>query len=410
MRSSVPDANHGRSSPEPPAPKDTLRIAAGVMELHWNARFRYTPPNPRTYPWLWLWDSCFHALIWDALGDARAVDELASVFDWQHDDGFVPHMGYHADPPAALVPWGRHGASTITQPPMYGHAIRMLAEHGHDVNRLHRPVAAGLRWLLANRQDPGTGLVHVVHPWETGADDTPRWARWQPQPFDRSVWGTTKAALVRSLVLSNGAAVANPAFAAIPASFNALVAFNLIEAGEAAGDRALTEQGRALADRVDELLWDEDRRTWVDVLPTGEVSSRSATVESALGVLVTTDHERRRQLLDLVLSDDAYGGAFGPAGVRRDEPGFDPDGYWRGGAWPQITYLLGVSARRGGLAEHAERFATLLRRGAEASGFAEHWNPDTGAGSGAQPQSWTCLAAVPVADARRPVAAQRPRS
>ena len=28
------------------------------------------------------------------------------------------------------------------------------------------------------------------------------------------------------------------------------------------------------------------------------------------------------------------------------------------------------------------------------SGFAEYWNPDTGAGLGARPQSWTCLAAV----------------
>jgi hypothetical protein len=32
--------------------------------------------------------------------------------------------------------------------------------------------------------------------------------------------------------------------------------------------------------------------------------------------------------------------------------------------------------------------------GATKSGFAEYWDPDTGAGLGAAPQSWTALAAV----------------
>ncbi len=398
MRTPETDGGPGHGSTAPAVRKDASRIAAGVMELHWDARFRYTPPNPRTYPWLWLWDSCFHALIWDALGDARAVEELSSVFDWQNDDGFVPHMGYHADPSASVAPWGRRGASTITQPPMYGHALRVLAEHGHPVEPLHEKVTAGLRWLLTHRRDAGSGLVRVVHPWETGADDTPRWARWQPQPFDREAWRATKAALVGGLVLSNGAAVSSADFAVAPASFNALVAFNLIEAGEAVGDPSLVQEGRVLAERIDDLLWDEEQRTWVDLLATGAVSSRAATLESALGVLVTPDRERCRGVLDLVLDGEAYGGAFGPAGARRDLPEFDPAGYWRGAAWPQITYLLGVAAQRAGLPDRAVQLATLLRRGAEASGYAEYWDPDSGAGYGAQPQSWACLAAVPVAD------------
>ena len=33
-------------------------------------------PNPTTYPWQWLWDSCFHAVVWAHLGDERAVVEL----------------------------------------------------------------------------------------------------------------------------------------------------------------------------------------------------------------------------------------------------------------------------------------------------------------------------------------------
>ncbi len=40
----------------------------------------------------------------------------------------------------------------------------------------------------------------------------------------------------------------------------------------------------------------------------------------------------------------------------------------------------------------AEQLAHWLVAGATQSGLAEHWNPETGAGLGARPQSWTGLA------------------
>jgi glycogen debranching enzyme len=69
--------------------------------------------------------------------------------------------------------------------------------------------------------------------------------------------------------------------------------------------------------------------------------------------------------------------------VHRDEPVFDAEGYWRGSAWPQLTYLLALAGVPVG-----ER----LVRGAAGSGLAEHWNPDTAKGLGAAPQSWAGLA------------------
>jgi len=90
----------------------------------------------------------------------------------------------------------------------------------------------------------------------------------------------------------------------------------------------------------------------------------------------------------------AFGGDMGPAGVHRGEEEFDPVTYWRGPSWPQLTYLLWVAARRHHLHDDAAMLRDHLVRGAVTSGFAEFWNPDTGAGLGACPQSWTCLAAV----------------
>ena len=84
-----------------------------------------------------------------------------------------------------------------------------------------------------------------------------------------------------------------------------------------------------------------------------------------------------------------------PGGVHRDEPTFEPTTYWRGPAWPQLTYLLWVAAdRRRPIAAAADDLAGRLVAGARRSGLAEYWHPDTGAGLGAVPQSWAALAAV----------------
>ena len=86
------------------------------------------------YPWLWLWDSCFHTLIWADLDRPdRAVAELGCVLELQDGAGFVPHMGYQLDPQVPVDLWGRAGSSSITQPPMYGHAVAQLRRRGIDV-------------------------------------------------------------------------------------------------------------------------------------------------------------------------------------------------------------------------------------------------------------------------------------
>ncbi len=100
------------------------------MEAHWQPE-GYTVPNAVTYPFRWLWDSCFHALIWAELGAAdRAVSELAHVLHAQDDRGFVPHIDYSRDRATTQSFWGQPGSSTITQPPMYGHAVAALAATG----------------------------------------------------------------------------------------------------------------------------------------------------------------------------------------------------------------------------------------------------------------------------------------
>src|SRR5579859_4312977 len=148
-----------------------------VLERNWVAEQGFTMPNRRKYPWQWLWDSCFHAIAWSVLGDARCRTELETLFSLQLPSGFLPHMGYQSDPQRSLALWQEPGRSDITQPPMYGHALRVLAARGFSAGHLHDGASAGLHYLFEQRRDPASGLIRVLHPWETGCDDSPRWDR-----------------------------------------------------------------------------------------------------------------------------------------------------------------------------------------------------------------------------------------
>ncbi|WP_419851359.1 MGH1-like glycoside hydrolase domain-containing protein [Candidatus Poriferisocius sp.] len=377
--------------------RSSVREAArGVLEAHWVSE-GYTVPNPATYPWLWLWDSCFHAVCWAELGDERSLIELQTALSVQDEDGFVPHMNYVRNPGVAADLWGRDNASSITQPPMYGHAVAELVRRGVDVDEETVARAErGLRFLLFDRHRLPSGLVALCHPWESGADDSPRWDDFCPGGFSLESWRPIKNRLVTSIVRSpTGSPLANPAFESASAGFNALVVFNAWELATVTGRSEITDRADVLAGCLADQ-WDESRRTWTDAGAAESGSGRARTLDGLLPLLVAAEPERVEAVAADLTDPSAYGGWCGPAGVHRGEPGFDPRSYWRGPAWPQLNYLVWLGLRRQGRQEAAAQVASTTVRGAMRSGFSEYWDPDDGTGGGAAPQSWTALAALMV--------------
>lgn len=377
--------------------RSAVREAArGVLEAHWVPE-GYTVPNPETYPWQWLWDSCFHAVCWAELGDERSLTELQTALSVQDEDGFVPHMNYVREPGVAADLWGRDEASSITQPPMYGHAVAELVRRGVEVDEETVARAEhGLRFLLFDRRRLPNGLVALCHPWESGADDSPRWDHFCPGGFSLESWRPIKNRLVRSIERSpTGSPLANPAFESASAGFNALVVFNAWELATVTGRSDATDRADELAGCLADQ-WDESRRTWTDAGASESGSGRARTLDGLLPMLVAAETERIEAAAADLVDPSAYGGWCGPAGVHREEPGFDPRSYWRGPAWPQLNYLVWLGLRRHGRHETAEQVASSTVRGAVGSGFAEYWDPDDGTGGGAAPQSWAALAALMV--------------
>jgi hypothetical protein len=378
-----------------------------VLERNWVPEPGFTMPNRRKYPWQWLWDSCFHAIARSALSDPRCTRELENVFSLQLPSGFVPHMGYQTNPARSLALWSSPGRSDITQPPMYGHALRVLAARGFAVAQLFEVASKGLRYLFEHRRDPASGLIRVLHPWETGCDDSPRWDGWDARPFSERRWNARKRALVRSIRLRDGAASANPDFDVASAGFSALVAFNARELGELTGDGYLLSAASDLADAID-ARWDASRRTWVDARVCGPPTAASArTLDALLPVLVSAETRHVQAGFAEILDPRSFWRPVGPSGTAADEPSYDPAAYWRGDAWPQEIYLMMVAAARRGLDDATRSLAERLVTGCVASGFAERWDPESGRGLGAIPQSWAALAieGVRILDGARPAGA-----
>ena len=230
-----------------------------ILDLAWrsDAVGGFCVPNPTTYPWQWLWDSCFHSVVWAHLGDERAVVELRTALSAQDADGFVPHLRYGegATPHAAL--WGRVSTSSITQPPMYGHAVATLHRLGVDLDdELVDRARRGLRFLLEHRQRSAGGLVELCHPWESGCDDSPRWDGVIPGGHSPEAWFALKGELVSRIERSaGGAPLRNPSFAVGSVGFSALVAWNGRELAGITGDSGLARQVDELADAIDDR-WD----------------------------------------------------------------------------------------------------------------------------------------------------------
>ncbi len=397
-------------------------VVHAMLASHWQPE-GYTVPNGAEYPHQWLWDSCFHAITWAHLGDGdRAVAELCNVFAHQSDDGFVPHMTYWRSPDLHAAFWGRRHTSCITQPPMFGHALAVLASLGVGVpHELIDAAVAGLEFLVRRRPE-------LLHPWESGCDDSPRWDDWCPsangdasaldQPkamrWDRDRWRATKGELVSALRFDpvTRSPMGSDRFSVRSAGFDALVAFNAAELASVVHNEgaALLADDAIAACRL-QHRWDTSRSTWQDLDRVGTLAGEAAgnsgscrTLDALLPLLLSSVSESPRTVgLDgrttdaawrEVMDPTAFGGVFGPAAVHRTEASFDGSAYWRGPAWPHLTYLLWFAASRAGRATEAAWLGERLVAGAMTSGWAEYWHPDTGNGLGAMPQSWAGLAVV----------------
>jgi hypothetical protein len=374
--------------------------ALKVLDDHWDEVRGHTYPNTTVFPHQWLWDSSFAAVCWHQFGEhERARRELAGVLSAQFPDGFVPHVR-HAEPNHDRGPLAH--CSSYTQPPIYAHAARVLAEAGPLPEGLVGRIGDSLDWLWRRRRAAG-GLIYLVHPWEAGTDDSPRWDDWVAAylnvadpatlTWDRANWTVFDWHLVDESVFDDtGIADHSTVFECAAAGYNALYAHAAAELAALTGEPCWQERSAELGATIDKVLWNEEQGLWSDQpLLGGGPAADIPTLDGVLGALVTANEDRAMRALDQLVDPTRFAAPYGLAFVARDHPAYAPDDYWRGPGWMQMNYLAALAARRWDRDDIVQLIATMSRSAVEHSRFSEHWNPETGEGHGPTPLTWSAL-------------------
>jgi hypothetical protein len=405
-----------------------------VAVLRKNDTGLFVKPAAAVYPFQWNWDSALIAIGLARVDVARGRQEVRALLQGQWEDGMVPHIVFrptHVDYSPGPELWASASCpgapeiptSGLTQPPVLATAVRALHEAAPDLGFLEEvlpAVEAWHIWLHRERGFDGSGLVAILHPWES-ADNAPRFdpalARVDhgsvpepkrsdrrrlaaaERPTDRDYKGYL--AIVQSLRRCDyrPQSPAETPFAYVDLTFNSVLAAaeaDLAWLWRDVGERG--ERAAAAATRLRTGLagrWDEEGAAYRELdLHIGE-----GEIAGGIGELLplyagAPDRRQARRLFDEALWAPTR---FGPSPeapwavttVSKASPDFDPRRYWRGPVWINVNWFLVRGLERLGLTEEAEALRGLTLRLVEASGSSEYYHPSTGEPLGSPEFSWS---------------------
>ncbi|MFN8498830.1 MAG: trehalase family glycosidase [Anaerolineae bacterium] len=369
---------------------------------------RYTRPAPMTYEQQWLWDSCFHAIVNTHLDHTLAKDEIEALLAHQMtdgpDEGMVPHMTYWDGGGEAL--WGRSDRSTITQPPVIAYAVERVFAATQDiafVRRVYPALQAYHAWWLRRRDPDGDNLVSAIHPWETGWDASPAWdapmGLRAPSDVESRRARMALVATLGKLDYDIERAQAAGLFTVESCDLNAFFGGSLVSMArlsEALGldeaARGYRQQADATAAAIQTRCWDETAGVFRDLAGRDEVPLPEFTATTFVPLFAAIPTTAQAARLVSRLTDPAqFWPAYPLPTVALSEPLFAPDRYWRGPSWVHLNWLVYHGLLSYGYQDIASDLAARTFAMVEGAGFWEYYNPLTGAGLGAHPQSWTTL-------------------
>jgi glycogen debranching enzyme len=390
-----------------------VRTAAErVLKTNWREGVRrsdgvpyaFTCPATPRYRHQWYWDSCFHAIAWCHVDPARARAELQTLVRAGRLDGFIPHTAFW-DRPAywRRAPfYGTHtvfgcSATSTIQTPLLALAWERVAkasehddpgfaERGLPQLRLHYD-------SLARERDPdGDGLLTIIHPDESGLDDSPKYDSvfgWMRHDSPGHTW-----LIERNRRLGYDAR-------RIAARYDEHVEDVMVNTFYALSLRALAnvdpEHGETYARRAAateqallERCYDERSGLFFDLHGRGERQIRTSTWSSLapLAIDALPESVRRRLVEEHLLDPRRYRAPYGIPSVSRQEPTFNP-GFalwrcWRGPSWVNTAWLLVPQMRALGYDRDADRIVDSLARAAARWGLREYYNPLSGRGLAAR--------------------------
>jgi hypothetical protein len=417
--------------------------ARAVLDASWLGAS--TLPSRTLYPHQWNWDSAFIAIGRSWYDQARAEQELRSLFAAQWANGKVPSIVFNPSvgedayfPGPAFWQSSKRSAdaprdvetSGITQPAIHARAALEMHRHAQDAEAsrtflrwIYPRLVAEHAYMTGPRDPAGIGLPVIVHPWESGLDNSPVWDRDLTEleipvgavppyvrhdlahgdPKDRP----TNAAYDRFVYLAASYrdsgyddariaetvpfVMAGPLFAAILLwSMHALAEIAVIVGEDPTPHR---EAAARLQNAMLTELWDPEQRRFSALDVIRRERSAEDTVVSLAPLL---DPELPREQVEAIVAN-LHSASFHPeAKISFVVPsydllgeGFDARRYWRGPVWINTNWLLAAGLRQHGYHSLVEQITSSSVRLVAGAGFREYFDPFNGTGYGTDGFGWT---------------------
>ena len=420
-----------------------LRTATQVLIQNWHGHA--TVPSRSLYPHQWSWDSAFIALGLRHFAPRRAAVELLSLVGAQWDDGRIPHIVFNPAVPAsayfpgpgfwrsaAVNPRLPVATSGIIQPPVHAVAARAVADRlgargTAFATRIYPHLVAQHAYLRRCRTG-WSGLAAVLHPWETGLDNSPAWdVPLQAVSVDLSLFGNytrrdtahadagerpTDEDYARYIRLAlayrdhgydDGWARTSAEFLVLDPAFNALWAWSELALADLAR-RIGADPGphRAEAARISEALldhlWSDQRGLFLSLDERQGQLSNERTVAGLIPLVLPDLPAAVVSTLVTTMTGDSFRaadpGVRGVPSFDLTDRRYDPQRYWRGPTWLNTTWLV-----IRGLQEHAgrglaDKLTADLIELVSSAGLREYFDPETGSGHGTSNFSWSAALVV----------------
>lgn len=443
--SEEPDGSEPQQSPM------TLEEYAAAI-LVANDRGTFTVPAEDLYPHQWLWDSCFIAIGLRHMDVDRAQTELVSLIRGQWANGMLPNIIFSDEPAyrrdrnfwrSWINPHSPDGLATsgITQPPMLAEAVwqigqKLSVSERRSWYKLMLPhIVRYHEWLYADRDPHGEGLALLVHPWETGLDNTPPWThelhehlmpgwiraiRWSRLDGIIGVFRRDRHYIPPGQRLSTLETLSyfdaqrrlrrksydtlkildHGLFSIEDLNFNCI----FIRANARLRDIAKTirtELPETLTDNMTktekslESLYDPYAKTyWSRDFITHRLLKQPSIATLMPLYAGSISKERAEHLVRLIENEHIFGPSFPVPSVPLDSPMFDPDRYWQGPSWVNTNWLVIEGLKNYGYEDHAAALAEITLDMVQRAGASEYFDPTTGEPLGARNFSWTAALTI----------------
>jgi hypothetical protein len=427
-------------------------FAAAKAVLKGNDRGTHTIPAKGIYPHQWLWDSCFIAIGQRHYDVERAQTELMSLVRGQWKNGMLPHIIFTPGKKQAmhqgvwqswLSPQSPDDISTsgITQPPMLAEAVyrvgrKLSVSERHRWYRLMWPhLLAYHQWIYQERDPHREGLALLIHPWESGMDNTPPWMDelgqhllpwWirmmQKLRIDSTVsWFRSDTRYVPTAQrLSNVEALAlydtqlrlrrksynihrilnHTLFAIEDLTFNSILIranMRLREITKSLREELPQEMDKRmkLTEKALEALWDPYAEQYFSRHFVTHRLLKQPSVATLLPLYAgSVTPERAQKLVSLLENEHQFGTPYPAPSTPTSSPWFNPVCYWQGPSWVNINWLIIDGLKRYGFTDHAAALKESTLEMIERSGAYEYFNPLTGEPLGVDDFSWTAALTI----------------